>query len=91
MSTINELQLNLAGKLLITAIGAWLLGKAVNVTLRGSKQEVQTVVNTMLASRRFQNELSRPGATINSIVEKLNLKNASAQEFERILGIKFPL
>lgn len=88
---INELRLNLLGKLFFTAVGAWLVGKATNLKVRGTEAEVRAVANAMMASRRFQEELSRPGATVESVMQKLGLKHATAQEFERILGIPWPL
>lgn len=90
-SPINELHLNLLGKVFFTAVGAWLVGKATNLKLRGTPQEIQAVQNAMMSSRRFQDELNRPGASVDSVMQKLNLKNASAQEFERILGVRWPI
>lgn len=88
---LNELHTNLLGKLFFTAVGAWLVGKTTNVVLRGTQTEIEAVTNAMLASRRFQDELKRPGATVDSVMNKLNLKHASAREFERILGVPWPL
>lgn len=88
---LNELQLNLLGKIFFTACAAWLVGKATNLKVRGSESEVQAVTNAMMASRTFQDELRRPGATVESVMQKLGLKHASAREFERILGVPWPL
>lgn len=88
---LNELQLNLLGKIFFTACAAWLVGKATNLKVRGTEQEVRAVSNAMLASRRFQEELRKPGATVQSVIDKLGLKHASAREFERILGVPFPI
>ena len=88
---INELKLNLLGKIFFAAVGAWLVGKAVNMKIRGTPEEVQAVTNAMMSSRRFQEELESRGATVESVMAKLNLKHASAQEFERILGVPWPL
>jgi hypothetical protein len=88
---LNELQLNLLGKIFFTAVGAWLVGKATNMKVRGTEAEVRAVSNAMMASRRFQEELNRPGATVESVMSKLGLKHASAREFERILGVPWPL
>jgi hypothetical protein len=88
---INELGLNLLGKILVTSVAAWLVGKATNLKLRGSQEEIQIIANAMMASKRFQDELHRPGATVDSVMQKLGLKHATAREFERILGIPFPL
>lgn len=83
--------LNLTGKLMLVTLGAWMLGKVVNTKLRGSEREVKAIVNALLSSRRFQNELHSPGASVQSVMEKLNVKNMSAVEFERVLGIRWPL
>lgn len=88
---LNELKINLLGKLFLTSVAAWVLGRAVNLKIRGTPHEVQAVANAMMASRRFQEELNRPGATVESVMQKLNLKHASAREFERILGMRWPL
>lgn len=88
---LNELQLNLLGKIFFTACAAWLVGKATNMKVRGTESEVRAVSDAMLASRRFQDELRRPGATVESVMQKLGLKHASAREFERILGVPWPL
>lgn len=88
---INELRLNLLGKIFFTAAAAWLIGRAINMKIRGTPDEVQAVANAMMASRRFQEELERSGATVESVMQKLQLKHASAREFERILGVPWPL
>jgi hypothetical protein len=88
---IHELKLNLLGKIFFTAAAAWLVGHAINMKIRGSPAEVQAVANAMMASRRFQDELSRQGASVASVMQKLDLKHASAREFERILGVPWPL
>lgn len=88
---INELRLNLLGKIFFAAVGAWLVGRATNLKIRGSQEEIQAVANAMTASHRFQEELARPGATVESVMQQLGLKHASAREFERILGVSWPL
>lgn len=45
----------------------------------------------MMASKKFQDELRKPGASMQSVIDKLNIKNASARDFERILGVRWPL
>lgn len=88
---INELRMNLLGKIFFAAVGAWLVGRATNIKIRGTQEEVQAVTSAMMASRRFQEELERPGATVESVMQQLGLKHASAREFERILGVSWPL
>lgn len=88
---LNELHFNLLGKLTLAALGAWLVGKATNLKLRGNKQQVNAVANALLASRKFQDELKRPGASLESVMQKLRVKNMNAREFERTFGVKWPL
>lgn len=84
-------KLNLLGKLFIASLGAWAVGKVTNVKLRGSAEEIEAIANALMSSRKFQDELSRPGATVNSVVSKLNVKNMSAKEFERVFSVPWPL
>lgn len=87
----EEGYLNLTGKIFLASLGAWLVGKVVNTKLRGNRDEVTAVSNALMASRRFQEELRRPGATVQSVIEKLRIKQMSAAEFERVLGVRWPL
>ena len=88
---INELKMNLLGKIFFGTLAAWLVGKAVNTKLRGSRSEIAAVENALMSSRRFQDELNRPGASVDSVIQKLGIKHMSAQEFERVLGVPWPL
>jgi hypothetical protein len=87
---INELHVNLLGKIFLAGIAAWMVGKATNLKIRGSKQEIDAVSNALLSSRRFQEEISKPGATVQSVMQKLGMKQLSAKEFERVLGVPWP-
>ena len=87
---LNELQLSLVGKMFLASVGAWLVGKATNMMLRGTPAEIQAVQNAMMSSKRFQDELSRPGATVQSVIDKLGLKNASVAQFEKTLNVRWP-
>lgn len=90
--TLTEgMYLNFTGKLMLASLGAWLVGKVVNTKIRGRQEEIQAVANALMASRRFQDELNKPGASVQSVVEKLRLKQLSAVEFERVLGVPWPL
>jgi len=88
---INELRVNLLGKVFFATLGAWLVGKFVNTKLRGSQAEIEAIGNALASSQRFQDELSRPGATVDSVVQKLGVKHMSASQFERVLGVRWPL
>jgi len=91
--TLNEgmFSLSLTGKIFLASLGAWLAGKLVNTKLRGSESEINAVANALSASRRFQDELQKPGASVQSVIDKLRIKQMSASEFERTLGVRWPL
>lgn len=83
--------LNLTGKIFLASLAAWAVGKFVNTKLRGYPDEIQAVVNALMSSKVFQNELRKPGATVDSVMEKLRVKQMSASEFKRVLGVDWPL
>ena len=83
--------LNLTGKIMLASLGAWMIGKIVNTKLRGNENEIKAITNALIASKRFQDELRRPGASVQSVIDKLRIKHMSAAEFERVLGIRWPL
>jgi hypothetical protein len=83
--------LSLTGKMLLASLGAWLVGKVVTTKVRGSQDEITAVSNALMSSRKFQEELNRPGATVESVMAKLRVKQMSASEFERVLGVRWPL
>lgn len=83
--------LNFIGKLFFASVAAWLVGRVTGLKIKGSEEQVIAVKNAMMSSKRFQDELSYPGATVDSVMNKLNLKHASAVEFERVLGVRWPL
>ena len=85
------MQLNILGKLFIGALGAWIVGKATKTKVRGTPEEIRAVAMALASSRRFQEELENDGATVKSVMAKLDVKNMSAKEFERILGVPWPL
>lgn len=87
----EDLYLNTTGKIFLASLGAWMVGKYVNTKLKGSRDEVSAVADALLSSRKFQDELNRPGATVESVVEKLRVKEMSASTFERVFGVKWPL
>lgn len=88
---INELRLNPLGKIFFTTLGAWLVGKAVNTKIRGSKSQVEALSEALVATKNFQEELYLETATVDSVVEKLNKKHSAAEKFEAEIGLPWPL
>lgn len=87
----GDYTISTVGKIFLAGVAAWLVGRASRLKVRGTPDEVEVLKNALMASKKFQEELRRPGATVQSVMDRLQLKNISAQEFERKLGIPFPL
>jgi len=86
--------LSTTGKIFFAAVAAYLAGKVASgafLKLRGKPEELRAVADAIVASKAFQDELRRPGATIDSVIEKMNLKNMTAQRFKKIVGRDWPL
>ena len=59
--------------------------------ITGDPQKIQVLSRAVQSSKRFQDELKRPGATVDGIIRKLDVKNMDAKTFERVFGVRFPL
>jgi hypothetical protein len=85
------LQLTTFGKIFLSLAGAWTLGRIVNAKIRGSKSQVEAIANAMASSRKYQEELKKPGATPEAVLQKLGVKNLCSQNFQKIFGVPWPL
>lgn len=86
-----ERQLTTMSKILLFIVGAWLVGKFFKLKVRGSQQQISALSSAMMSSKRFQDELKRPGASLNGVLEKLKVKNMDADRFQKTFGIKWPV
>jgi hypothetical protein len=93
---LNEFSLSWAGKLFFAGAAAYILGKGAQrmrlpIKVRGNPGQMRAIVDAIISSRRFQQELSRPGATIDGVINKLNLRNITKQQFRSLTGRNWPL
>lgn len=88
---LNELHVNLLGKIFLASIAAWVVGNATNLKIRGTPREINALSKALRSSRVFQKELYKKGATVRSVMDKLRVKQMSARDFERVFNIKWPL
>ena len=86
-----SLETNVLGKMLIASLAAYVAGKGTGMILKGSKSQIEAIAKALQSSRVFQQELNKSGASVQSVIEKMNVKNMSASEFERVFGVKWPL
>ena len=96
-TTLNEGMLSWAGKLFFASIASYLADVG-NVAppklpfkLRGTQEEINAVISMILTSKKFIEALKKPGANVEDVINKLNLKNITAEKFELLTGKKWPL
>lgn len=86
------MQLTPIGKLFFGGLIAWIAKDAqFHFKIKGTPEQMQALTKAVFASKRFQEEIKKSDATIESVIEKLNLKNQTAKEFEELTGNQWPL
>lgn len=94
---INEsTKLTWAGKLFFASIAAYIASDVAQVMklpikLRGKPEQIKAVVDAITNSKDFQKEIGKPGAKIEDVVQKLNLRNMSKERFQSLTGKPWPL
>lgn len=94
--SLDEVNLTWAGKLFFASIAAYVasdIAQAMKlpIKLRGKPEEIKAVVDAITSSKDFQREIKKPGAKIEDVVQKMNLRNMNKSSFERLTGKKWPL
>lgn len=88
---MSNYKLSATGKLFFASLVAYLAGAKSIIKLKATPEQVKAISDAVMASRAFQDEVKREGATIESVIEKMRLKNMTAAEFKRITGKIWPL
>jgi hypothetical protein len=95
--------LSWAGKLVFAGIASYLGHSAykgikaaaappsIPIKIRGNPQQMRAFVDAIVSSRAFQQEISKPGASIEGVFAKLKIKNMNRSQFERLTGRRWPL
>lgn len=88
---MSNYKLSATGKLFFASLVGYLAGSKSIVKLKATPEQIKAISDVVMASRAFQDEIKRDGATIDSVIEKMRLKNMTAADFEKITGKKWPL
>lgn len=94
LSLNEESNLSTTGKIFFAAVAAYLAGKMASgafLKLRGKPEELRVIADAIVASKAFQDELKKPNATIDSVIEKMNLKNITMAKFKQVTGKAWPI
>ena len=97
---LAEIKLSWAGKLFFAGVAAYIAGSAIKgagrnvklpIKIRGTPQQIRAVMDAVTSSKDFQREINRPGATIDTVIQKLRLRNMTKERFYQLTGKPFPL
>lgn len=102
---LQEVSLSWAGKIFFAGVAAYLAGIGLQrasgaakaeppklpFRIRGTPEQIKAVIDALLASKAFQQELKKPGATVQSVIDKLNLRNMTKERFKQITGKNWPI
>ena len=89
--TENLRAVDLNDKLFLASIGAWLVGRPLEIKLRASPHGMQVMSEAFAATKSFHDELNDPFVSLDSVMNKLHAKDKAAHEFETVFGLKWPL
>lgn len=59
--------------------------------IKARPEQIRAITDAITASKQFQDEISKPGATIETVIQKMKLKNINKQTFEKATGKPWPL
>lgn len=59
--------------------------------LTGTPEQLTAIMNVIQASKEFQEELTRPGATVETTMQKLNARNEAKIAFKSATNYDWPL
>lgn len=85
-------KLSAVGKLFFASLIVTLMtGKSSPFRISGRQEDIQILARAIQSSKRFQDEIRKPGATIDSVIRSMDLKNVDARNFQARFGVPWPL
>ena len=98
---LKEIKLSWAGKLFFAGAAAYIAGGVMKggiskkvklpIKVRGTPQQMRAVIDAVTSSKEFQREINRSGATIDSVIQKLRLRNMTKNRFRQLTGKSWPI
>lgn len=85
------MQLSLASKLFLASAVAWVTGRSTHLKIKGTQEEVDVITAALRATKDVLDALNNPEVTVETVIEKLNMKNSCGKDFERVTGMPWPL
>ena len=86
-----ETVIDLTDKNFYRTLCAWLVGESFNVKLKGSRQQVDTLLEAYEATTRFNESLRTADVRLDRVLRLLGEKHVSADKFEKLFDVAWPL
>ena len=87
----EKFQMSTIGKVFLAGVAGWLIGNKVQMKIKGTQNEMKQFAAALIASKKFQNELSKSDASAETVMQKLEAKNIATQEFKDSTGLEWPM
>lgn len=89
---LNNYKMTTVGKLFFASLlTSMATGQKSPFKVTGDPQKIEILSKAVQSSKKFQDELKRPGATVDSVIRQMDMKNMDAKTFERTFGVKWPI
>jgi hypothetical protein len=70
---------------------AWLVGENFDVSLKGSKEQIEALTEAYASTMNFHNAVVGGNSQLSEIMRLLGEKHVAAQKFERLFDVSWPL
>lgn len=87
---IDEIHVNLAGRVFFSAVASWLLGRGGLPKFHGNSEQMIVLTHALKAVKDFHDTLKQPDADISTVMKLMSKKNSAIKQFEQAFGIKWP-
>lgn len=89
---LSNYKMTTLGKLVFASIITTMVtGQRSPFKLSGDPRKVEILAKAVQSSKRFQEEVKRPGASVDSVMRALDAKHIDARNFKSIFGADWPL
>ena len=89
---LSNYKMTTLGKLVFASIITTMVtGQRSPFKLSGDSRKIEILSRAVQSSKRFQDEIKRPGASVDSVMRALDAKNLDANNFRSVFGVPWPL
>jgi len=90
--SLNDIRNFEVSRKLFENVAAWLQQKPQDeLEFLGTKEQILIVKEAIIASKRFQDELTNPDSTLLTVEAALHKKHQSAEKFKNVFNLVWPL